>query len=715
MTAPLASSGPVAEAQALLAGRRPAEAARLLEPLAAASIDPELHHLLGNAFVGVGRSDDAARCFRRAVELAPSLRKSWNNLGNLATARGDAAEALSCYDRAMALEPTAPGYLNRGLLYQQLERHAEAVSDFEAGVRLAPAHARLRAELGVALSRQYRWREALPHLLEAVARGEGSRIVRTKLINALTETGDSRGALATAQKWVAEQPHEGRAHRSLGAILTDSDLRTALVHLEEATRLDPTDPGTWAALGVGLSSEGRMLEAEAAFQKSLSIRRNLGTVNDLGNLVGNLRRPDEALALYAEVVEKGSANAPETDSNRVFEHCYTLRPAREVFEAHLEWARRWAGPVATEPRPIRRHPHLRIGYLSPDLRSHSVAFFLEPVLRAHDRSRFEIFAYADGDVDPVSAVLASHVDRFVRVKGATRRELAELLLADELDVLIELAGHTAGNRQYLLAHQRVATLTITYLGYPNTTANPGIDVRIGDEVVDGPEHAPVSLCTEELWAMRCPMWRFTPPDAAPPVEHRPGRPLTFGCFNNYRKLSPFIVALWARVLDAAPGSRLLLKTRPLRDAAVANAFRAELAGHGIEPARVELRGWADDKREHLDAYNEVDVALDSFPYHGTTTTAEALWMGVPVVSLAGDAHVSRVGLGLLTAIGHPEWCAATPDEYVARAVEVGRAPPDRHALRAAVEASPLFQPEPFVRELEQRIVAWLAARGRVVG
>lgn len=703
---------PLDEAQAHLAARRPAEAARLLEPLAAGSGDPELHHLLGNAYVGLDRAVDAERSFRRAVALSPTFRKSWNNLGILAGARGDVADALACYDRAIALEPTAAAHLNRGLLYEKSGRAPEALDDYEAGVRLAPAHAKLRAQLGVALSRTQRWRDALPHLREALARGEGTRVVRTKLVEALAQCGDARGAAELAERWVGEQPADGRAHRSLGVALARIDTGRALHHLTEATRLEPSDAGGWAALGGALSEAGRVLDAEAAFERSLALRQNGSVANDLAVVRGKLRRPDEALALLDQVVASGAPVAPQADSNRLLSLCYAARPPREVFEAHVAWGRRWAGEGLAAPRPVRGHARVRVGYLSPDLRSHSVAHFLAPILRAHDRARFEVFAYADGDVDEVSTSLAERVDHFRHVKGATDDALAAAIADDELDVLIELAGHTGANRQRMLARRRLATLTATYLGYPNTTGNPGIDVRIGDAVVDGPEAAPLSLCSEALWSMAAPMWRYAPPPQAPAAAARPGRPLTFGCFNNYQKLSPQVLSLWARVLRATPGSRLLVKTGPLRDAAVAAAFRAELAALGVEPHRVELRGWAESTRAHLDAYNEVDVALDSFPYHGTTTTVEALWMGVPVVTLAGDAHVSRVGVSLLRAIGRDAWCADTPDAYVARAVELSRALPDRQALRAAVEASPLCAPDDFVRELETRIVGWLAAHGR---
>ncbi len=697
----------------MLAANRPADAAALLEPIAGASLDPRVHHALGNALAAQSRTDDAERCYRRAVALEPGFRKSWNNLGNLIGARGDLEEAFACYGRAIALEPSAPAHFNRGRLLARLGRHDEAIKDFEAGVQLDRDHARLRAELGVALARQHRWRDALPHLREAVARGESTPLTRTKLVDSLHLSGLRDEAVAVAEAWCRDVPHEARAHRSLGVVLVGLDRARAIRQLEKAIRLDPGDAGGWAALAGAFGGAGQMHEAEAAYERSLALRKNWSIQADLGTLRGELRRTEAALATYDAIIAADVSIAADVHSSRLFELCYALRSARSVFEEHVAWGRRWSGPTLQARVPTRAHPKLRVGYLTPDWRHHSVAHFLEPLLRSHDRSRFELVAYADNALDEVSARLARLVDRVRHVEGMTNDELAEVLATDELDVLIELAGHTGDNRQRLLASRRFATLTATFLGYPNTTGNPGVDVRIGDALVDGPEEAPISLCTEQLWSLRSPAWRYAPPSAAPDVgAKRASTNVAFGSFNNFRKLSPAVVALWARVLRAVPAACLLVKARPLADPTVASRFRAEFVEHGVDPDRLDLRGWIPSSHDHLEVYNEIDVALDSFPYHGTTTTCEALFMGVPVVSLVGDTHVSRVGLALLTAVGHPEWCATTLDEYVDRAVELARHRPGRRALRTAVETSPLLDPVPLVRELEERIVAWLAARGR---
>jgi protein O-GlcNAc transferase len=706
---------PLDEAQALLAARRPAEAAALLEPVEASSVDPEVHHLLGNARAALGRADDAERCYRRAVELEPRFRKSWNNLGNLAGARGDLDEALACYDRALALEPSAPTHFNRGRLHLRLGRPIDALADFEAGVRLDPGHWKLRAELGVALARQHRWRDALPHLREALARGEATTAVRTRLIDVLLKCGFDDEAVQVATSWVAEEPHNALAHRGLGIAVTPRDPARAAELLHRATTLDPSNAGSWSALADALSKLGRMIDAEAAFARCLDLRPHAAVLGALAVLRGELRQIDGAIALYERIVSEGSEIATECESDRLFHMAFSERSAETIFQAHVAWGLRRPPAESLGLRPLRTNSRIRLGYLSPDLCNHVVSRFLEPIVQTHDRALVEVFAYADNALDDVSRRLATQVDHVRHVQGMTDDELARVLSADELDVLIELAGHTGGNRQGMLARQRFATLTASFLGYPNTTGNPGVDVRIGDALVDGPEHAPISLCTEELWSLSSPAWRYLPPSDSPALPTaQSNHPTTFGSFNNFRKLSPAVVALWARVLAAIPDSRLLIKAKPLADRAVADRFRDEFVALGVEPDRLDLRGWSTSGHDHLATYNAIDVALDSFPYHGTTTTCEALWMGVPVVSLVGDAHVSRVGLALLTAVGHPEWCASSQDEYVARAVELARRRPHRQAVRAAMQSSPLLDPVPLVRELEGRIVAWLAARGRTI-
>jgi predicted O-linked N-acetylglucosamine transferase (SPINDLY family) len=335
---------------------------------------------------------------------------------------------------------------------------------------------------------------------------------------------------------------------------------------------------------------------------------------------------------------------------------------------------------------------VRLAFLSPDLRRHAVATFLEPLVEHIDRGRFEIFLYHDHHrVDEVSHRLKSRADRWCNFVGQGDATVAAAVRADAPDVLVDLAGHTHHNRMALLA-QRLAPVQVNYLGYANTTGLDAMDFRFTDPVSD-PEGEADALHTERLVRFAPVAWAFSPPADSPEVAPPPsaaGAPFTFGCFNNLSKVNAATLALWSRVLDAVPGSRLLLKGLRLDEA----RMRARLDAAGIPAERAVLLAPVASTREHLAAYSQVDVALDPHPYNGTTTTCEALWMGVPVVTLRGDRHASRVGTSLVNAIGHAEWSADSEVDYVRLAAglagDAARLAAIRAGLRARMTASPLL-------------------------
>ena len=259
--------------------------------------------------------------------------------------------------------------------------------------------------------------------------------------------------------------------------------------------------------------------------------------------------------------------------------------------------------------------------------------------------------------------------------------------ADALDVLIDLAGHTASNRLPMLA-RRVAPVQITYLGYPNTTGVRAIDYRFGDEITD-PSGQADALATEKLVRFAPCAWTYAPSPVAPPVAFPPclaQGSITFGSFNNFAKVTDEMLHAWAQILARVPGSRLLLKASGLAEAAVNEPLRRRLRAAGIADDRVELLSHTPDTASHLSLYARMDIALDTSPYNGTTTTCEALWMGVPGVTRQGDRHAARVGASLLTAIGHPEWIATTPEQYIETAATLASDPARLSAIRASLRA-----------------------------
>jgi len=338
-----------------------------------------------------------------------------------------------------------------------------------------------------------------------------------------------------------------------------------------------------------------------------------------------------------------------------------------------------------------------------------VAFFVEPVLAAHDRSVVELFCYAtcvrEGDTTSRMKALSDHWRDCARL---TDRAIAEAVRRDEIDILIDLNGHFLGNRLPVFA-ARAAPVQVTWIGYPNTTGLTAMDFRIVDEITDPPGSE--EFHSERLVRLAPGFLCYRPPAEAPPPRYRGEHaPFIFASFNWVMKYSDSCIAIWSSILRRVPNARLRLKddelSRPETREKILNLFGL----HDIDPGRVELLPRMSTRLEHLDAYNDVDVALDPFPYNGTTTTSEALWMGTPVLTLRGKSHVARVGASLLTRVGLPELIAETHEDYIERAVQLAQPGSAatlrrwRETIRPAMAESPLCRADKFVPALEAAFV-----------
>jgi len=386
---------------------------------------------------------------------------------------------------------------------------------------------------------------------------------------------------------------------------------------------------------------------------------------------------------------------------------------RELFRYHeklgglmMEQARKnpqaLARPHANKPDPERP---LRIGYCSQDFRNRSAGHFIEPIIQAHDKSQFEISLFHEVmEEDELTARVAKIAKHIINVSTLDDAQMAETIRDSGIDILVDLSGHTVRSRLAPFA-LKPAPLQYTYMGYPNTTGLPTIDYRIVDKYTDpeGSDH----LATEKLVRMEGSFLCYAPPPHASEPAAAPGvgqQPVTFGSFNTLTKVTGNVLETWAKVLRAVPSSRLLLKAMALSVPAAQERIWAKLESLGIKRERVMLMGETKEKGAHLATYSKVDIALDTWPYNGTTTTVEAMYMGVPVVTIAGNSHVSRVGVSLLSNIGLPELVARDPDEYVAvcsaLASDEARRVDLRTRLRPAVTQSPLCDREGFTRRLE---------------
>ncbi|MDZ4731218.1 MAG: SEC-C metal-binding domain-containing protein [Xanthomonadales bacterium] len=385
--------------------------------------------------------------------------------------------------------------------------------------------------------------------------------------------------------------------------------------------------------------------------------------------------------------------------------------AGQIYQRHIAAGDWWAKSFPQRKRKFfnRRQADrtLRVGYLSSDFCRHPVAYFILPVLLQHDARKVRSYLYyTKQKQDEFTQRCADAADEFVHVWDFDEPALASRIERDDIDLLVDLNGPSNGGKLILLA-QRAAPVQINWLGYPNTTGLPTVDYRIVDQITDPPESGP-ALCREKLLYMPRLFSVYSPIEEPPPVApsaYDEKGFITFGSFNNVNKLNCAHLARWAKILQQVPNSRLLFKYPSLDFQSLQNQLRDLMLAEGLPSERIEFLGNIPTHHGHLEAFSRIDIHLDSFPYQGTTTTCESLLMGVPVVSLTGDDHRSRVAASLLNSVGHPEWIANNEDEYVRIAVDLARDPKalaaTRGALRNQLQGSALMDAKTFTAELEQ--------------
>lgn len=488
----------------------------------------------------------------------------------------------------------------------------------------------------------------------------------------------------------------------------------ALSVLDKAARLDATSPAVPAMRAGALLELNRCMEALEASR--LACDRSPGDASSVAQMAScllNVGRPEEAMALL-EPLATGPDAGPEFISGAALVSNYCPDWTRRQQHAlHASYGRALARRMGPPPARALAEPGetLRVGIVSPDLRAHSVAWFIEPFLRHADRSRFRVICYQTNAVaDDVTRRLRAMADEWRVMDNISDPGLAQAIADDRIDIVVELSGHTHAHSLPCM-HLRPAPRIFSYLGYPNVTGVGGITGRIVDAVTDPPgcdDFGADAACEPLVRMNRCFLC-YSPPAGCKepgPLPMAAGKGITFGSFNNAQKLSTATVRLWSRLLREVPGSRLLLKGVAFSEAALRADVLARFAAEGA--TSVEILPRAATTAAHLALYDRIDVGLDPTPYNGTTTTCEALWMGVPVITMAGQTHASRVGASLLTAVGLPELIAADEEGFVRLAQDLaadpGRVAGLRAGLRARVAGSPLCDGAGWCREFERVLV-----------
>jgi len=447
------------------------------------------------------------------------------------------------------------------------------------------------------------------------------------------------------------------------------------------------------------------------YDKAIQLKPDyIEAYNNRGVTLKDLGRLDEAVANYNKAIQI-KPEYIEAYSNLLMSLNYTsnhnasdrIAIARKFGELVTERVRIQFPGYQCLPTPER----LRVGFVSGDLRNHPIGFFLESILSSIDQSKIELIAYSTTPkADDLSERIKPFFSMWKPIYGQNDEAAANLIHADGIHVLLDLSGHTADNRLSMFGY-KPSPVQASWLGYFATTGLNEMDYLIGDPYVTPPEED--DQFTEKIWRLPETRWCFTPPNVDIEVSALPALKqgyVTFGCFNNLTKVNDKVMELWTKVLEAVPNSRLLLKAKQFRDQLTQESVIQRFAAHGIDSKRLSLEGW-EDRQKYFAAYNQIDITLDPFPFTGGTTSVESLWMGVPLVTLAGNTLISRQGVGVLMNAGLPDWIANDEEDYLAKTVlfasDLDKLAMLRAGLRSQVLASPLFDAPRFARNIENAL------------
>lgn len=603
--------------------------------------------------------------FRSKLKKARSLLES----GRLEEAESALSQLVRTYPRNAEL------WLLRGVLEGKRRNPVSAADHLRKAAELQPDNPTIQYNYGIALRDSGDFEHAIPAFKRAVELNPGHDEAQDCLAHAYLAIGELDRAIDAFKITIKTAPNKAEAHSNLGSVY---------------------------------QAQGRLSEAEVCYRQALSFKPDLEIADNLGSVLVSQGRFEEAVEAYREGLQRQSGKYRVLSNLLLTLNYLPNTDQAEILEEHRRVNALFSGlrRYNRESDAGDASGRIRVGYISPDLREHSVAYFIEPLLERHDRDRFEVWIYsATAKSDATTQRLRSLAEHWVDVSALNFEQAAEVIHQNKTDILVDLAGHTACNSLPALA-RKPAPVQLTWLGYPNTTGLEEIDYRLVDAVTDLPGQE--DYYTERLIRLPGCFLCYRPPEDAPAVSALPaadGQGVTFGSFNNLAKINDGVIALWAQLLQRVPDSRLLIKNPSLTDENTRTRYMNRFKDAGADAERITLMGHTPTRQEHLELYGRIDIALDTFPYNGTTTTCEALWMGVPVITLAGDRHAARVGASLLQALGHPEWVADTDDLYIAAAASLAsnlsRLGAIRETLRDEVAASSLCDAEGFADKLEK--------------
>ncbi|KAE8725140.1 putative UDP-N-acetylglucosamine--peptide N-acetylglucosaminyltransferase SPINDLY [Hibiscus syriacus] len=653
-------------------------------------IDPHYapaYYNLGVVYSEMMQYDTALSCYEKAALERPMYAEAYCNMGVIYKNRGDLESAIACYERCLAVSPNFEiAKNNMAIALTDLGTKVKLEGDINQGV----------AYYKKALSYNWHYADAMYNL--GVAYGEMLKFDM---------------AIVYYELAFHFNPHCAEACNNLGVIYKDRDnLDKAVECYQLALSIKPNFSQSLNNLGVVYTVQGKMDAAASMIEKAIiACPTYAEAYNNLGVLYRDAGNISMAITAYEQClkIDPDSRNAGQ---NRLLAMNYINEGDDKLFETHRDWGRRfmrlypqyssWDNPKDPE-RP------LVIGYISPDYFTHSVSYFIEAPLIYHDYGNYQVVVYsavvkADAKTIRFREKVMKKGGIWRDIYGIDEKKVASMVRDDKIDILVELTGHTANNKLGTMAC-RPAPVQVTWIGYPNTTGLPTIDYRITDSFADPPDTKQKHV--EELVRLPECFLCYTPSLEAGPVSPTPALVngfITFGSFNNLAKITPKVLQVWARILCAVPNSRLVVKCKPFCCDSVRQKFLTTLEQLGLESLRVDLLPLILLNHDHMQAYSLMDISLDTFPYAGTTTTCESLYMGVPCVTMAGSVHAHNVGVSLLSKVGLKHLVARNEDEYVQLALQLASDVTAlqnlRMSLRELMSKSPVCDGQNFISGLE---------------
>jgi protein O-GlcNAc transferase len=706
-----------------------------------------VYQYLGILYYQRKNYDAAIEYIKKALQFNPDDAPAYYNLGTIYKDRGQLNEAIDSFEKSLALQPdNADAYVNKGIIQKESGHFDEALACFHEAVRLNPDHTVAYYNMGVLYKEQKQSDDAIRSFQKTLQLDPNILAAHSHLGYIYYDTDRLDEAVACYQNAIQTNPNLADLYYNLGLVFQKMHkLNDAIAHYQKAIQLDPLAVDSYSNLGIAFQGRGELDHAIDCYQRAIRVKPDLAELYcNLGNALRKKGRLGEAINSFKVALDLkhdfaeaytnlGNVYKDQGDLDKA-EACYRsaleIRPdcvscynnlllsmnynqkydAQTIAAEHRQFMKKVIEPLSFPPiyhlnerDPGRR---LKIGYVSPDFRRHPVACFIEPVFTAYNKKHFEVFCYSNNTKeDEVTHRMQRMTDRWRSVAGMSDKDAAELIQKDRIDILIDLAGHTEDNRILVFA-RKPAPIQASWIGYLATTGLSTMDYKIADNYTDPPGKTE-QFYTENLLRLPESFLCYLPDKDSPDIGNLPALSaghITFGSFNNFAKVTPEVFSVWAIILKEIPDACFILKGRRFNDKYLCEYVIDMFQRRDIEAHRIILQ-LPDPSPKHMEAYNLIDIALDTFPFNGAATTCEAMWMGVPVITLAGAAYHARVGVSLLSNAGLPELVAATSDEYssmaVALARDLRRLQSLREHLRDMMRSSPLCNTLNFTFALEK--------------